>query len=92
MRITVRYAAQVRHAAGRADERVELDGPCSVSALVRLLAARHGSPLRELILDPPGQPHPALLLFVGDEQVEPGREPTLRDGDEVTLLAPMAGG
>jgi molybdopterin converting factor small subunit len=92
MKVTVHYAAQIRQAASCASELIELDGPCSVAELVRLLAQRHGPPLCDLLLDRQGQTQPALLLFVGEEQVELGSAWMLRDGDEVTVLAPMAGG
>jgi len=42
-------------------------------------------------LDACGGVQPAILLFVGDEQVGPETVP-LRDGDVVTVLTPMAGG
>jgi molybdopterin converting factor small subunit len=90
MRVEVRYLAQVRHAAGRAAEQVELEGPCSVRELVTRLAEARGLPLRGLLLDGRGSVQPALLLFVGDEQVDAARP--LRDGEVVTVLSPMAGG
>ncbi len=92
MKVTVQYLAQVKRAAGCASEAVELDDASSPRELVRRLAERHGEALRGLLLGPTGEPHASLLVFVGDEQVrwEPARE--LRDGDVVTVLAPMAGG
>jgi MoaD family protein len=92
MRVAVKYLAQIKQAAGRASEAVELDEGCSLRDLVRRLAERHGEPLRSLLLGPAGSPHDALLLFVGDEQVRWEVERELRDGDVVTVLAPMAGG
>jgi molybdopterin converting factor small subunit len=83
--------AQVRHAAGRSAEVVELEGPRSLSELVVRLAGSHPA-LRPLLLDGKGGVQPALLLFVGDEQVDALRSRPLRDGDVVTLLSPMAGG
>jgi molybdopterin converting factor small subunit len=91
MRVEVRYVAQLRHAAGRAAEEVEVDSPCSAGELVaRLAQAREA--LRGLLLDEGGRLQPALLLFVGDEQVDAGDGRPLRDGDMVTILTPMAGG
>jgi molybdopterin converting factor small subunit len=82
--------AQLRQAAGAAAESVELDQPCSVGDLIKCLADRHGGSFRELLLDAGGGVRPAVLLFVGDEQVGPERP--LRDGDVATVLTPMAGG
>lgn len=91
MRVAVRYMVQLRQAAGAPSEQVELERPCSVGELLTLMADRHGGRFRELLLDAAGEVRPALLLFVGDEQVGPDRAP-LRDGDVVTVLTPMAGG
>ena len=85
MRITVRYMAQVKRAAGVAAEQVELPDSCLLRDLLARLAERHGEPLRQLL-------GPALLIFVGDEQANPGEAVALKDGDVVTVLAPMAGG
>jgi molybdopterin converting factor small subunit len=83
--------AQLRQAAGAACEQVELDRPGSVGELLARLADRHSGPFRDLLLDAGGGVRPAVLLFVGDEQVGPDRA-GLRDGDVVTVLTPMAGG
>ncbi len=91
MKVEVRYAAQVRHAAGCAAEQVEVEHPCSAGELVVRLAQARES-LRGLLLDQGGDLQPALLLFVGDEQVDAGGGRLLRDGDVVTILSPMAGG
>jgi molybdopterin converting factor small subunit len=89
--VTVRYRAQLRQAVGVAVEHIELDRPCAAVELVTQVAERHGPPLRDLLLAADGRPRPTVLLFVGDEQIGPG-SPPLRDGDEVTILSPMAGG
>jgi molybdopterin converting factor small subunit len=92
MKVVVRYMAQLRQAAGRAGEEIDLDGPCSLPDLLRRLAGRHGEPFGRLLLDAGGSLQPSILLFVGDEQVGAGAPVQLRDGDVITLLAPMAGG
>ncbi len=89
MRVAVRYVAQARHAAGVLAEEVELDRPCTVEEFVVRLADRREA-LRPLLVADGGGVRPTVLLFVGEEQVEPRR--ALRDGDVVTVLSPMAGG
>jgi molybdopterin converting factor small subunit len=92
MRIAVRYMAQVKLAAGVASEQVEVDEPCSVQDFVTRLAARGGPELAKLLLDPSGRVQPTILVFVGEDQVRPEDPRTLRDGDVVTVLPPIAGG
>jgi molybdopterin converting factor small subunit len=91
MTVQVRYVAQVRHAAGVGSEDVEVDGPCSVQELVAR-RAREREALGKVLLGPDGGLQPTILLFLGEEQVGRGEDRPLRDGDVVTVLAPMAGG
>jgi molybdopterin converting factor small subunit len=92
MKIRACYMAQLRQAAGRAVEEVEVDAGCSVRDFVVHLAQARGQPLRNLLLGAGGEVQPTILIFVGDEQVPPGQVVPLRDGDVVTLLSPIAGG
>jgi molybdopterin converting factor small subunit len=92
MKVRVYYMAHLKQAAGRAIEEVEFGVPCTAGELVRRLAERHGDPLRRLLLDARGDLQPTILLFVNDTQVTGGGAVALRDGDEVSLLAPIAGG
>jgi molybdopterin converting factor small subunit len=89
MNVVVRYLAQLRRLAGRSEERVSLPSPCSVGQLVGLLAAANDG-LRRALLDDRGGVRAGILVFVGDEQATADR--TLRDGDEVILMTPIAGG
>jgi molybdopterin converting factor small subunit len=89
MRITVRYLAQLKEAAGIATEIVTSEER-STHGLLMSLGDHHGDALRRLLLDADGQPNATILVFVNDRQVEPGME--LNDGDVVTLLSPIAGG
>jgi len=40
----------------------------------------------------PARSAPAVLVFVGEEQVRWEAPPVLKDGDEVMLLSPISGG
>ncbi len=92
MRVTVRYAAQAREAAGTADETVELDGERTVRDLLVFVARAHGSPLRGFLLRDDGAPHPSVLVVVGDEQVRVDDPRPLVDGTVVSLWTPISGG
>lgn len=89
MHVTVHYLAQIKRAAGCGREDVETQ-PCALRDFLRTLSDRHDSSFRTLLLDDAGEPCRSLLFFVGDEHVELAH--LLRDGDSVTILAPMAGG
>jgi molybdopterin converting factor small subunit len=89
MTVTVRYLAQLKQAAGRPAEQVPVDAPCTVADFIVLLA-RQQARLGSTLLDAGGGVQRTLLIFVGEEQAAPDR--ILRDGDEVTLMTPIAGG
>lgn len=90
MKIRVQYMAHLKQAAGTATAEVELERSCTVAALLHHLATRHGDALRRLLFDANGAPQPTVLVFVNDQQVD-GKE-VLQEGDEVSLLSPIAGG
>ncbi len=92
MRITVKYMAQLKQAAGVAGETLDLPPECTIDDVGRALVERHGDLICPILFRDNGTPHPAMLFFVGDEQVRPGVSLTFKDGDVVTILAPMAGG
>ena len=92
MRITINYWAQARQATGRASEQVELSGPPSIGELLRYLALSHGDPLRRLVLNGDGLPHPSILLFIGEDQVLVDAARVLTPGDVLNILPPIAGG
>lgn len=92
MRVVIHYLAQVKQAAGVASESVDLDPGATVQHLVRRLVERHGAPFQRLLLDGAGELHPSILLFVGETQVSWATPHQLRDNDDISILAPMAGG
>jgi len=92
MRITFRYMAQVRQAAGMNEETIDVEGEAAPATLLSRLTPRHGEAFRRLLFDDQGKVQAALLFFVDDEQVRPTTSMVFRDGAVVTVMAPMAGG
>lgn len=92
MYVTVKYWGQIKNAAGRASESVEVVEECTAQELVKRLAEERGEPLRGHLMDDEGRPRASLLLVVGDEQVSWDTPRKLEDGDLVTLLPPISGG
>lgn len=90
MQVTVHYLAQMKRSAGCASEVVPLGNVVELRELLAILADRHETSFRAMLLDDADQPRKSLLFFVGEEHAEPARR--LQDGDVVTILAPMAGG
>ncbi len=85
--ILVRYWAAARHAAGTAEDRIEVAEPVSLADLVADVVGRHpGTRLGEVI--------GVCSVLVGDRPVaaqDPG-EVEVAPGDTVEFLPPFAGG
>lgn len=86
--ITLRYWASARDAAGIGEERVAVDGPVTLAALLAGIVERHGagSRLARLI--------PTCSVLLGDRPVatsDPASVEVL-PGQTVELLPPFAGG
>jgi molybdopterin converting factor small subunit len=90
VRVTVHYMTQIKQVAGCSSEPVEIRAGSCLADLLLHLAEHHGDAFRGMLLDEAAMPRKSLLFFVGEEHAELTRP--LREGDAVTLLAPMAGG
>lgn len=84
MQVRVRYFAGARAAAGIEEEKIDLDdaGAQTVAVLMDLLGRRHGPELTRVL---------AACTFLVDEIAAPP-ERELRDGVQVDVLPPFAGG
>lgn len=92
MQISINYLSQLKKAAGVAQENITLDAPCTVQALLSDTICPRRTQLCETIRNGDGSFRDILLVFVGDRQVELGTPFALGDGDEVTMMFPIAGG
>jgi hypothetical protein len=75
-----------------ATETIDLPAGGTLDQLARALADRHGEELRRMLLDGDGRLQRSVLVFLGEEQVAPGTDPALRDGQTITFAAPISGG
>ncbi|UCD58884.1 MAG: MoaD/ThiS family protein [Candidatus Hydrogenedentota bacterium] len=90
VKIRVRYLGAFADAARAKRETCELAAP-SVSSLIERLLERNGEKFRSLVIDPStGTLRRGTTLLVNGHRR--GLEHKLCDGDEVTLLTPVAGG
>src|SRR4051794_21931986 len=90
MRVTIHYMAQIKRAAGCSSEEIEIAEPMTLRAFLQTLGQRRDPSFRALLLDDANEPRKSLLFFVGDEHA--ALQQPLKDGDAITILAPMAGG
>jgi len=92
MQVNVSYLSQLKKAAGVAQETITVDGPCTVQQLLSDAVCRRRVELCAAIRNGDGSFRDILLVFVGDRQVDLAVPFGLGDGDEVTVMFPIAGG
>jgi molybdopterin converting factor small subunit len=91
MRVKVAYSGQARFAAGCATEEMEFSAASTLRTLLDEIVSRHGDHMAAL-LEFKQRSTPSVLVFVGEDQVSWEAPPVLNDGDEIMLVAPIAGG
>ena len=93
MAIQVNYFAQIKQIVGGVDsETIQLETPCSVKKLVNKLVENHGDSLENMLLDSSGNLRSTILLVIGDAQIPWNSSVEIEEGDEISLLSPLAGG
>ena len=92
MDINVIYMSQLKKAAGVPQETIRVEGPCTVQRLLTETVCPRRARLCETIRERDGSFRPILLTFVGDQQVDLSTPFDLNDGDDLTLMFPIAGG
>jgi MoaD family protein len=91
VKITVSYTGQIKSAVGVPSEQVDLTVSSTLIELIRRLAERHSKAALHLLTED-GNVQRALLLVLNNEQVFPGNDPQLTEGDQVTIMPPISGG
>ena len=92
--IKVHWLAQLRTAAGKADEVVDMPDRATLADLLVQLAAGAAEPLRGQLLPTGDQRAGSPMLLVNDRNIPrpSAADQRLVEGDEVTLLPPISGG
>jgi molybdopterin converting factor small subunit len=93
MRITIRFFAQARVAAGCDQVVVEMNPPATPGQAILAAVGQQGEPLARFLFGPAGQElRPSILLALGSQQVSWDSSTPLEDGACLTILPPIAGG
>ena len=94
MKLRVQYSAQLRTAAGRPEEEIELPEGSSLAALLGFLAGQLGDGAAPHLVAPGGEAPRNLLVVVNGSaaSAHEAAATVLRAGDVVLLLPPIAGG
>jgi molybdopterin converting factor small subunit len=92
MKITMNYFGQLRNAAGAESEDVELDAGATVQDAVASRIDAHGDVFRTVLLAEDGGLRPSVMVLVNDTPAPKSPPASLSEGDQVKLLAAIAGG
>jgi molybdopterin converting factor small subunit len=92
VRLTGSYSGQARAAAGCGSEVFELPPAATLRDLFLAIGSRHGERMATLVESSARGAPAAVLVFVGEEQVQWEAPPILNDDDEIMLVSPISGG
>jgi MoaD family protein len=92
MKVTFKYYAQVRQAAGTESETVDLEKDADIAGAVAGLSKKHGDAFRAVVQDDTGNIRTVNIVLVNGTPADPGAGKKLSDGDVVSLFSPVAGG
>jgi molybdopterin converting factor small subunit len=91
MRVTFKFHAQVRQAAGAESEQVVMADGADMAAALEDASRRHGADFRKLVLDEFGVVRPDVLMLINGVPAPRGGQRKLAEGDEITLLSAASG-
>ena len=93
MRIQVALSGQLASVTGVSKQSLDLPDGAPLLAAIRALAEQHGEGFSTLVLNPEGETlRRSLLVAVEGEQVLDVDQPVLKEGSDLMLLTPIAGG
>ena len=94
MKLRIQYTGQLRTAAGRSEEQLDLPEPPTIPALLSQLACRLGDAAAPHLVTASGAAPCGLLVILNDTAIPTPHtaSATLQPGDTITLLPPIAGG
>lgn len=92
MKVSLKYFAQVREAAGVEAEELVIAAGTTLIALLRHAATLHGEAFRSLVLTAEGQVRPSLIVLRNGVPTRHAPEGSLSAGDEVSIFSPVSGG
>ncbi|MBW2029891.1 MAG: MoaD family protein [Deltaproteobacteria bacterium] len=94
VKITVRSILSIKDVLGSREIEIRASGGCTLGQLLELMIEKWGEKLASKIFDAEGQVlrHTRLIINGQDIAFLNGMETELKEGDEVLILPPVAGG
>ncbi|MFQ6011752.1 MAG: sulfur carrier protein ThiS [Nitrososphaerales archaeon] len=92
--ITVKYLALVREMTHSDKDLIHMPEGSKVSQLIDQIAKSHGNQIRSNLLEDQGRTPTSFAIIVNGDILERNKfdQTLLKDGDEVAIIPPIAGG
>ncbi|WP_420322056.1 MoaD/ThiS family protein [Flagellimonas sp.] len=91
-KIKLVLTAQLKDAAGVSAEVVEINEGEKLQEVIRSVGKQYGETFEAILFDENGDYRHSNLIVVNQVQVNFEDEININDGDEITLMSPIAGG
>ena len=92
MKITLHYFSQLRQLADKETEEVDAAAGTPIESILQQAADKYEASFRNAILKEDGTLRPSLMLLINEEPVSRSAPAQLKDGDQIKLITPIAGG
>lgn len=92
MKVTLSYFGQLRQKAGVESDQLESAEGATLDELLAGRAQQYGEEFGKIVLDESGRLRASVIALLNGAGVDRTAPTTLADGDEVTLIPPIAGG
>ena len=91
IKVSIKYMGQLATSAGKLEESLNIDESLTVASLIKSVAEDYGDPLKPMLVQN-DELIMGLMIAVNDEQIIDAGTETLKNGDSIMLISPMAGG
>ncbi|MCS7125359.1 MAG: MoaD/ThiS family protein [Aigarchaeota archaeon] len=95
VKVVVKAFATIREALGETGRiNIEVSEGTNIKSLIELLSQRYGERFTREVLDNNGLLKKTIKIFVNGRDIDflNGLSTTIKDGDEIALIPPVAGG
>ena len=90
--IKLKFTAQLKEKAGVAIDQIEIAEGEKLQSILKKLADRYGKDFATILFDDNGAFRNSNLIAINEYQENYKENPTLKNGDELILMSPIAGG
>ena len=90
--INVKYTAQLRKAAGVAEQKIYIHEKDTLQNLLKKLCQNHSDDLKNLLFDQQAQYRNSVLIVHNGSQIHYHANSALQSGDTILLISPISGG